>query len=305
VVHDTVSATRGRRVVRSLLDVDEELAATVPEDDRDEARRMLVGAAAQLPCGPARPYDLAHIAALYVAEGVLLREVTLGTVGLPEVIGGGDFLRPRPVTDALGWGAVSLQAIEPVTLLALDERFVEATARWPALRALIEQRGAERHHRALLIGAIGHLPRVDQRVVALLWLFATEWGRVAAEGLVVPFPLTHATIGRFIGAARSTVTLAVTELTTEGLICRRPDGAWLLPAESEPAARELLGVPDQMPALALSGRTLRRRSAELRRTVRETIEEAAITAEEAMLARRNVDHGGRGPRPRTTLPPGT
>jgi len=40
-----------------------------------------------------------------------------------------------------------------------------------------------------------------------------------------------------------------------------------------------------MPALGLSGRTVRRRSAELRRKVRTTIEEAAITAEEAALAR--------------------
>jgi hypothetical protein len=286
-------------MVRSLLDLDEELAGTVPEADREEARRMVVGAQAQLPCGAARPYDLAHVSALYVSRGALLREVTLGTVALPEIICGGDFMRPRPVTDTLGWGTVSLQAIEPVTLLALDDRFAEATARWPALRATVEQRGAERHHRALLVGAIGHLPRVDQRVIALLWLFATEWGRVAPEGLLVPFPLTHAAIGRFIGAARSTVTLAITDLTTAGLIRRRADGAWLLPSESEPAARELLGVPDQMPALALNGRTLRRRSAELRRKVRRTIEEAAITAEEAALAR------GRSARPRTTPPGGT
>jgi hypothetical protein len=254
-------------MVRSLLDLDEELAGTVPEADREEARRMVVGAQAQLPCGAARPYDLAHVSALYVSRGALLREVTLGTVALPEIICGGDFMRPRPVTDTLGWGTVSLQAIEPVTLLALDDRFAEATARWPALRATVEQRGAERHHRALLVGAIGHLPRVDQRVIALLWLFATEWGRVAPE------------------AARSTVTLAITDLTTAELIRRRPDGAWLLPSESEPAARELLGVPDQMPALGISGRTLRRRSAQLRRKVRRTFEEAANTPEEAARAR--------------------
>lgn len=296
--------TAGRRVVRSLLDLDEELAAAVPDDDRAEARLMLVGAEAQLPRGAARPYDLAHIAALYVSRGVLLREVTLGTVALPEVIGAGDFLRPRPVTDTLGWGNVSLQAIEPVTVLALDQRVAEATARWPELRARIEQRGAERHHRALLVGAIGHLPRVDQRVIALLWLFATEWGRVGAEGLIVPFPLTHAVIGRFIGAARSTVTLAMTELTAGGLIAKHTDGAWLLPAESERAARELLGLPEQVAVAALSGRALRRRSAELRRTVRETIEEAAITAEEAALSLKRASDGRRA-RPRTTSPPST
>src|SRR6476469_862965 len=179
VADDTVSKASARRVVRSLLDLDEELAATVPEADREEARRMVVGAQAQLPCGAARPYDLAHVSALYVSRGALLREVTLGTVALPEIICGGEFMRPRPVTDTHGWGTVSL--------LALDDRFAEATARWPALRATVEQRGAERHHRALLVGAIGHLPRVDQRVIALLWLFATEWGRVAPEGLLVPF----------------------------------------------------------------------------------------------------------------------
>jgi CRP-like cAMP-binding protein len=140
-----------------------------------------------------------------------------------------------------------MHAVEPATLIAFNERFNDGTTHWPDLRALIDQRAAERHHRAMLLGAIGHLPRVEQRVTALLWLVATEWGSVEEDGLVVPLPLTHAMIGRFVGAARSTVTLAITDLTADGLVARGEGGSWLLPAESEAVARRLLGI-DGRPA---------------------------------------------------------
>lgn len=288
------ASTTAQRRTRSLIDLDAELAAAIPEPERAAARQLLVGAEVRLPRGPARTLDLASVTALYIADGVLLREVTIGRASLPEVLGAGDLLQPRPVVDGLGWCAVGLHAVEPLTLIAFNERFTEGTRHWPDLRALMEQRAAERHHRAMLVGAIGHLPRVEQRVTALLWLLATEWGEVGGHGLVVPFPLTHAVIGRFVGAARSTVTLSITELTADGLLARREDGSWLLPAESEAAARELLGVEDGLAAAALRGRATRRRSVDLRRAARDAVDraltvrdEAAALSAEARVIRRN------------------
>ena len=214
----------------------------MPESEQPAARNLLVGAEVRLPRGPVPAKDLASITALYIADGVLLREVTIGSASLPEVLGAGDILHPRPAVDGLGWCSVRMHAVEPITVIAFDERFTDGTTHWPRLRALIERRAAERHHRAMLVGAIGHLPRVEQRVTALMWLLATEWGDVDDEGLAVPLPLTHAMIGRFVGAARSTVTLAITDLTADGLLARRDDGTWLLPSESEAAARELVCV---------------------------------------------------------------
>jgi CRP-like cAMP-binding protein len=76
--------------------------------------------------------------------------------------------------------------------------------------------------------AIAQLNRVDLRVLALLWHLAERWGVVAADGVVVPLRLTHATLGRFVGAQRPTVTLALQQLSEAGDLARRPDGAFVL-----------------------------------------------------------------------------
>jgi hypothetical protein len=51
---------------------------------------------------------------------------------------------------------------------------------------------------------------------------------VTPGGLVVPLQFTHEALGRLIGARRPTVSLALKELSSAGLLSRRDDGAWLL-----------------------------------------------------------------------------
>jgi len=79
---------------------------------------------------------------------------------------------------------------------------------------------------------ICQLPRVEDRLLALLWLLAESWGRVTPLGTLVPVSLTHDALGELIGARRSTVTLALNELTERGAIVRQ-NGTWLL-LESPP-----------------------------------------------------------------------
>jgi hypothetical protein len=43
--------------------------------------------------------------------------------------------------------------------------------------------------------AITQLPRVDRRVLALLWQLAERWGRVTPSGVEVRLELTHETLG--------------------------------------------------------------------------------------------------------------
>jgi CRP/FNR family cyclic AMP-dependent transcriptional regulator len=54
-------------------------------------------------------------------------------------------------------------------------------------------------------------------------------------GVVVPIELTHTALGRLIGARRSTVTLALGELSRSGTVVRRDDGAWVLRVDSNPS----------------------------------------------------------------------
>jgi len=75
-------------------------------------------------------------------------------------------------------------ATEDVLLAALDQRFIQAAATWPQLMIIIQRRLAEQQHRLAVHGAICQLPRVEQRLIALLWYLADRFGRVTPEGVV-------------------------------------------------------------------------------------------------------------------------
>ena len=87
--------------------------------------------------------------------------------------------------------------------------------------------------------AIAQVPRVDARVLVLLWLLADRWGRVSPQGVRVPLSLTHETIGKLVGARRPSVTTALGVLTRRGLV-ERTDSGWLLHGDPQEALPELL-----------------------------------------------------------------
>ena len=76
--------------------------------------------------------------------------------------------------------------------------------------------------------AISQLHRVDRRLLALFWHLAERWGRMTADGVVLPMTLSHRMLGQLIGARRPTVPTALGELARRGDIRRCDDGTWLL-----------------------------------------------------------------------------
>ncbi|MGN6871536.1 MAG: helix-turn-helix domain-containing protein [Solirubrobacteraceae bacterium] len=88
-------------------------------------------------------------------------------------------------------------------------------------------RAAEQSERAAAHLAIAELPQVDQRLMAMMWLLAEDWGYVTPAGTVLPLALTHETLGGLIGARRPTVTLALRDLSARGELIRRRTG-WLI-----------------------------------------------------------------------------
>jgi CRP/FNR family transcriptional regulator, cyclic AMP receptor protein len=119
----------------------------------------------------------------------------------------------------------------------LDGRVLPALHAWPALSARLITRAARQVDRAAEQRAISQLPRVELRIRALLWHLAERWGRMSASGVVVPLEVTHAALGHLVGARRSTVTLALSELSRLGAVLRREDGAWVLREDSNPSER--------------------------------------------------------------------
>jgi CRP-like cAMP-binding protein len=86
------------------------------------------------------------------------------------------------------------------------------------------------------------MTRVEDRLMALFWHLAHRWGRMAADGVVVPLALSHRLIGELVGARRTTVSTALSALARAGQIVRRPDGTWVLTGEPVAAATDVADV---------------------------------------------------------------
>jgi CRP/FNR family transcriptional regulator, cyclic AMP receptor protein len=119
-------------------------------------------------------------------------------------------------------------------LVALDQRFIRAAATWPQLLIAIHRRLNDQEHRVATHGVICQLPRVEQRLLAILWHLAGRIGTVTPSGTEIPLRITHEQLGRLVGAQRPTVSLALRELSDRGRVLRRPDGVWVLSGDTEP-----------------------------------------------------------------------
>lgn len=177
----------------------------------------------------ANDHEPGHLG-LLVLEGMLTREVVLGSTVATEIVGHGDLLRPAdhdgenaPVPFAVQW-----TVLEPTRLAVLDRRFTAVVGHWPEVIEVIVRASMRRVHSMALHLAVSHLRRVDTRLLVLLWHLADRWGSVQREGVHVPMRLTHQMLGRLVGAQRPSVTTALKQLSDNGRVVRLDDGTWLL-----------------------------------------------------------------------------
>ena len=111
-----------------------------------------------------------------------------------------------------------------------------------ALASALHARHVRRVRALAFQRAIAQLPRVDDRMIVLLWALAERWGRVGPDGVRVPVGLPHRTLATLVGARRPSVTTALTGLAREGLV-ERIEGGWLLHGDpDEVLAERLLGA---------------------------------------------------------------
>ena len=224
----------------SLVDADPDLAAGIPADDLELATRVLTRPVREIPRGAWKPELLygkdQGAFALLVLEGALVRQIDLADRHCTQILGPGDVLQPT-APDGLLECPVTWTALQPSALVVLDFRFLRASQRWPTLALNLHRRLLDQADRLALHAAISQLPRVERRVLAFFRLLAERWGRVTPSGVEVPLDLTHEAIGRLVGAQRPTVTLALGELATEGVLLRGVRGGWVLPASADAEAQ--------------------------------------------------------------------
>ena len=167
---------------------------------------------------------------LLVLDGLLVREATVGDHPCAELLGPGDLLRAWDDGDAeeLLPRRIEWTALTNARVAIIDQALAVRVAQWPEIFAALMDRAARRAERLVVMQAIAHLTRVDDRLLALLWCLAERWGRVVPGGVLVSLRLPHRTLAGMVGARRPSVTTALGQLIARGTIERRPDGGWLL-----------------------------------------------------------------------------
>jgi CRP-like cAMP-binding protein len=222
----------------SLLELDRDLAKDLPDDDEQRAREHLHAEVIRLNPGIWDPGPTTEPAqggfGLFIAEGFLVRSVTLGHRSAGELLGPGDLLRPwqedqphssYPLTSK--WRALS-----PVTLAILGRDVTRHLCGFPSMIAQLAERMAERTRRQAGYQVISQLAAVEHRILLALWHMADEFGRVRTDGVHVPVPMTHEVLGMLVGARRPTVTAALGTLVNRGLLTVSRREGWLLLGEA-------------------------------------------------------------------------
>src|SRR3954454_23172665 len=231
------------RLVR-ILHEDPDLGYRLDPAEAEAAARQTVGILETISSGPWTPATLAQGRCLFgglLLDGLLVRELTVGGAVTAELLGAGDLVLPNDADATVPFvGSESTwTAMERTRIAWLDGPFVVAIRRWPELGAALLERSHRRFVRVGVLQAINQMTRIDDRVLTLLWHLAERWGRVRADGVLLPLRLPHKAIAQLVGARRPSVTTAIGALERRGQIERRADGAWLL-AGRPPVALDAL-----------------------------------------------------------------
>jgi CRP/FNR family transcriptional regulator, cyclic AMP receptor protein len=228
----------------NLLREDPELAGAVPEPRRGEALDRCTAHVMRITAPDSMATALLPTGGvgLLILDGLLVRKVWVDGRSGAELLGEGDPLAPITGPDRsmlpvrTGWSV-----LEPLRVAMLDARFVEhQLRRYPELALALAARAAQRSQNMSVSLAIVSQPRVETRLLMLLWHLAERWGRVRAGAIVVPLRLTHALLAELVAARRPSVTTALASLADQGLI-RHTRGTWLLFGEP-PGDGAALGV---------------------------------------------------------------
>jgi CRP/FNR family transcriptional regulator, cyclic AMP receptor protein len=199
------------------------------------------------------PWDPEHEAegvrggiGLLLLEGLIVRRVgRTGRYGA-ELLGPGDLMRPwqHDGEDVTLPFETRFRVIEQSLLALLDLRFAGRAALYPEVTGALVGRAMQRSRTLVVNMAIAHYPRIDRRLLMLMWHLADRWGRVTPEGIRIPLRLTHQLLADLVASRRPSVTSALQQLGREGRISRIGD-AWILHGEQPGELYELEHAVDR------------------------------------------------------------
>jgi CRP/FNR family transcriptional regulator, cyclic AMP receptor protein len=298
----------------SLLEVEPDLAEVLSDQERAEAERFWLPVAAVDEGGDvAGLLDESRAFGAIVLEGMLVQALQIGNDPTLRLIGPGSFV--PPAHPPLSMPVVGARLIVPVPtrLVLLDDHVLIAARRWPQIVSGLHARMLDHSERLATQLAICQLPRVEDRLMAVMWLLAEFWGRVTPAGTRLPLSLSHEVLGGLVGARRPTVTLALGKLAERGSLIRHED-EWLIvepavaPVGAAPKAPQVLltapggsawaardpveqGPEDLRMLIQQIARTSKELAQDQTQRAREQAEEARAMRERARRSQTDAGHG--------------
>jgi CRP/FNR family transcriptional regulator, cyclic AMP receptor protein len=210
-----------------VLVSDPELAIGLDERRLQRARRECLAQEVVVDEGYWTPEDAEGEAArggigLLILDGLLVRRVGAGARYGAELLGPGDLLRPweHDGEDTTLPFDTSFRAIERLHLAVLDLKATARMAPYPEVVGALVGRAMQRARHLAVNMAIAHYPRIDRRLLLLLWHLADRWGRVTSDGVRIPMRLTHTLLADLVAARRPSVTAAFAQLEHGGYLSR-------------------------------------------------------------------------------------
>lgn len=228
-----------RRAVR-LLDADPGLVDGLGVAADPALHRAAATAVLELAPGPVVPL-LAPLPAgsfgYVILDGMLSVGMHLGERLTLELLGPTDLIRPGAGRSLAGEQPpnVDFRALTPASVAVLDVGFARRVAAWPEIASAVIARSVLRARRLQFQAAVRAMPRIEDRLLLMLWHYAERWGRVTRDGVVLDLRLTHEQIAAIVGAQRPTVTVQLGGLEREGVVRREQRVRWTLCGEPPPA----------------------------------------------------------------------
>jgi CRP/FNR family cyclic AMP-dependent transcriptional regulator len=211
-----------------LLDADDELAAEFDVAGRVAVRQLATARVLSVGVGECdlEPwFDLARDGpGLLILDGLVAFETRTGDRVAAELVGAGDLLQaPSLLTDDLLERTCQWQVLRPTRLALLDGDFVDRVRPFPEVIRALLRRACRRTAGLDVLRAITSQPRLEVRLVLLLWHLAARWGRVEPAAVRLSLPLTHRLLGQLVAAERPSISHALKRLSQAGLISGTAD----------------------------------------------------------------------------------
>jgi CRP-like cAMP-binding protein len=226
---------------------DRDLASGLGPSRLRTAQAACIAAEVTVAEGPWRPEHVEGEAArggigLLLLDGLLVRRVSAGGRHSAELLGPGDLLRPWELDaeDANLPFETAFRVVERLDIAVLGLRATARLSPYPEVLGALVGRAMQRARHLAIHMAIAHHPRIDRRLLLLLWHLADRWGRMTPDGIRIPVRLTHTLLADLVAAGRPSVTTGLAWLEHDGLISR--DGTTIV-LHGEPSDLDALVAP--------------------------------------------------------------